>query len=138
MPEQRLIDSQWVDILPPSPPEPVSLWVWLGMALVLIAMAALAWWYWRRQPRQRALRQLRNCERQLKHALLPPKPIAAAMYRAVQQAVATVPTAQLHARDAKWQDYYLRLAHCVFHAREPSVTELDTLLGEARAWLRRS
>ena len=138
MPEQRLIDSQWVDILPPSPPAPVPLWVWFGMALVLIAIAALAWWYWRRQPRQRALRQLRRCERQLRHALLPPKPIAAALYRAVQQAVAMVPTAQLHARDAQWQDYYRRLAQCVFHAREPSAADIQTLLSESRAWLRRS
>jgi len=136
MPEQRLIDSQWVDILPPPPPEPVALWVWAMVLLVCACGAAIAWWIWQRQPRRRALRQLRSCERQLNHAMAPPKQVAAALYRAVQQAVATIPTAQLHARDAQWQDYYRRLAQCVFHAREPDVAQLREVLHETRAWLR--
>lgn len=137
MAEERLIDTQWVDIVPPVAPEPVSLWIWLGVILLCVSVTSIVWWYWQHQPRQRALRQLRVCEKQLHHAGSTTRPIAARIYHAVQLGVQAPPTRTLYARDAQWQEYHLRLAQCVFHAREPDADLLREVLHESRAWLRR-
>lgn len=136
MADERLIDTQWVDVLPPVPPEPLPVWIWLSIILLCLGIALLAWLHWQRRPRQQALRQLRRCERQLQRNQIKTKPIAAQVYRAVQLGVRRLPSARMHAHDADWQNYYRRLAQCAFHAHEPDAQELRDILRETRAWLR--
>lgn len=137
MAEQMLIDMQWVEVMPPVTPEPVSVWIWIISAVLLLAITAITWWFWQRQPRQRALRQLRDCEKQLHDTTAQPKKVASQMYRALQTAMSQMPTRQVQQLDPAWPDYYRRLAQCVFHAQQPDSAEVQLLLHETRNWVRR-
>ena len=136
MADARLADTQWVEILPPAAPAPVSLWVWLAVAVGCALLLALAWRYWQRRPRQRALRQLRWCEKQLQRRDAAHRDIALQIYQAVQLAWQAPPTLHLHASDVHWQDYYRRLMQSVFAAQPADAAQLREVLRETRRWLR--
>ncbi len=136
MAKEKLIAMQWVEVMPPVTPEPVSVWVWILAGVLLLGITAILWRLWRRRPRQCALRQLRQCEKQLRDTATQPKLVACQMYRAVQTVMRRIPTLQSQRFDPAWPDYYRRLAQCVFHARQPDRAEVQLLLQETRDRLR--
>lgn len=137
MADTRLADTQWVDILPPVAPAAVSLWIWVAVAVGCVLVLALVWQYWQRRPRQRALCQVRWCEKQLQRHDAVHRDIALRIYQAVQLTWQAPPTLRLHAGDVHWQDYYRRLTQSVFAAQPPDAAQLREVVRETRRWLRR-
>ncbi len=67
MHEIKLIDKQWVEIIPPTAPFDTSL-VFISMVVFLFAvMASVMYILWRRRPRPRAARILFASRNKLKH-----------------------------------------------------------------------
>lgn len=67
MHEIKLIDKQWVEIIPPTAPFDTSV-VMIGVVVFLFAtMASVVYILWRRQPRPRAARTLFASRNKLKH-----------------------------------------------------------------------
>lgn len=137
MTEESLIAMQWIEVMPPVKPEPVSMWIWILAVVLLLGITVIIWRLSRWRPRQCALRQLRQCEKQLRDTSIQPKQVAGQMYRALQTVMRRIPTLQSQRLDPAWQDYYLRLAKCVFHARQPDRVEVQLLLQETRDRLQR-
>lgn len=136
MAEHTLLDEQWVDILAPTPLDPAPAWPWLLLIATLIGLLLIAWRLHRPSPRQRALRQLRHCNRLLNQADSQPKQIAYLIYRAVLQVTESTPASTLQSQSGPdWQVYYQRLVDCAFNAQQPDIEQLRSLLTESHSWL---
>ncbi|MBI1424812.1 MAG: DUF4381 family protein [Gammaproteobacteria bacterium] len=130
---------RWTDILPPSPPPSISLWLVVGAVLLFVLVALVVFFLWRRQPRQCALRRLRQCRAQLQQADVDTHALAGHCYRAVLQGLRATPASiaqTVPAADTHWQAFYYDLQRCVFQAPPPRVDELTRLIEQARRWLR--
>ena len=134
-----LLSQHWTDILPPLAPEPVSLWVALSSVLLAILVVIVVFILWQQRPRQRALRVLRRCRKQLVSRQADSRRIAYVLHRALLQGLGLNPASGLNTTqltDPHWQDFYRQLQHCVFQAASPSTDELATLIQQSHYWLR--
>lgn len=137
--QTTLLSQQWHEILPPLPPEPVSLWVILSSLLLVLLAVVVVYILWQQRPRQRARRELRRCTRQLQHSASNSKEIAMRMHRALLQGLSLNPASALseqHRRDIFWELFYRQLQECVFQPVAPSPDELARLLRQCSYWLR--
>lgn len=140
MPDHASVLSQhWTDILPPLPPAPLSMWIVLSSVVLLLLAVLVVFILWQQRPRQRALRVLRRCRRQLQDRQTDARQIAYTLHRALLQGLGLSPARVLKSpqlTDAHWQDFYRQLQHCVFQAAPPSADEVAQLIRQGRYWLR--
>ena len=140
MPDHTSVLSQhWTDILPPLAPEPMSWWIALSSAVLALLVMGVVFILWQQQPRQRALRTLRRCSKQLAALPIDSLRIAYALHGALIQGLGLQPASLLKAtavNDEQWQRFYRQLQHCVFQAAPPSADELAQLIQQGRYWLR--
>jgi len=64
--DEKLIDKQWVDIIPPTAPADITLLIWIVGLALLAVLIMLAYLCWRRQSKQQALRSLRALQRNIR------------------------------------------------------------------------
>ena len=138
MPLTTHIEDRWVDIVPPDVPltsaEPLTIVV---CAMLLVALLAIGFFFYRR-PRQRARRVLRRLARDLHRSRLDGKPACFRIRQCLregfgQRRLSAVPLPPASQHD--WQRYLDKLAQCCFADTSPSVSELDSVIDEALAWL---
>lgn len=138
MPDHTAILSQrWTDILPPNPPAPIEWWLLFSavalLCLVVLAVAIL----WQTRPRQRALRVLRQCQRQLQAHSADTRVIAHRIYQAVLQGLAIHPAKVSPAgHDQRWRDFLQRLQVCVFASHTPAREDVADLIRQGRYWIK--
>jgi hypothetical protein len=134
-----VLSQRWTDILPPLPPAPVSSWLLLSSVALALLVVGVVWVLWQQRPRQRALRMLQRCRRQLITMQIDSRQIAYAIHCAMLQGLglnpATVVT-NVQQTDPHWQAFYRQLQCCVFQAATPSADELADLIQQGRYWLR--
>jgi hypothetical protein len=134
-----ILSQAWTDILPPAPPPAMSWWLaWSGLVLLLLVVSVV-FILWQQRPRQRALRVLSRCNRQLQTIPTDSRRIAHVVHRALLQGLNLNPATLINdtrARDRQWQTFYCRLQQCVFQATPPGVDELISLIQQGRYWLR--
>ena len=134
------LNQAWQELLPPVPPEPVSLWLVYGSGFLLLLVIIVVYVLWRQRPRQRALRQLQRCAKQLQQTQPDLKQIMRMVYSTVLNGLGLNPTTALsesHQQDPFWALFYLRLQQSVFGATTPSRDEVASLLNQSDYWLRR-
>lgn len=140
MPEQTtLLSQQWQDILSPLPPAPVSQWLVFAGLCLLGLVVIVVYVLWQQRPRQRALRELRQCARQLQQAQYDAKQLLTSMHRLLLQGLELNPATVLsrhHKREVFWELYYRQLQQYTFRAAAPSRDELARLLRQTHYWLR--
>ena len=135
----QLIDTPFLDILPPPAPLDHSLWLWLG--LITLVMLGLVTLYvaWQRRPRQQARRQLQRLLHQLDHTQADLKQ---ALYDLNHLLCRGLGLTQLRTYNtsatADWQQFYQRLTQQQYRAVAPDREQTRQLIREALVWLQRS
>ncbi len=135
-------NNAWVDILEPLAPPPLfstTQIVLFGITLLICIALFLSWWW--RQPRQRALRQLRILHRlkdqpdadirqlgfQLRHSLCSGLHVNNLMELAFHME-----------RQSDWLVYINALTLLCYQAQPPTANQLSELIHQAHLWLRQS
>lgn len=134
-----ILSQTWTDIVPPVAPQPMTWWFVLSSLTLLVLVVLGVIVLWRQRPRQRALRVLQRCQRQLDAAALDSRLLAFAIYEAVLQGLSLNPALALKGisdSDQQWLAFYQRLQQCVFQAAPPATDELSELIRQGRYWLR--
>ncbi len=133
------LSQHWTDILPLIPPHPDTLWLGVSSVILLLMVIIVVYVLWQQRPRQRALRVLQGCARQLQASPTDTRRIAHTVHRTLLQGLGLNPASVLSAayqHDQKWQAFYRPLQQCVFQARAPATEELAGLIRQACDWLR--
>lgn len=138
MANTQLMDTPWLDILPPPVPADQSGWLLLVLSSLITMLLATAYVYWQRRPRQRALRELKQLKQQLEHGSLDHKLCLFAINRLL---CAGLQQPQLlHFKPASlqhdWQAFYRELASRQYQAASPDLNETRHLLQSALRLLR--
>ncbi len=136
---QPAIDTQWVDIVQPLPPDPVSIFVWLALLAFLIISFSLIYYIWNKQPRQRALTEIRRCRHANQQGLDTTRSIARRLFHALQLANGNNNFRHaFHTEQAgkNWNDYYPLLLRCVFHSKNPDDETIAYLITETHFWIK--
>jgi hypothetical protein len=140
MPETTsILSQQWTDILPPLAPEPMAWWLLLSSVVLAVLVVVVVSVLWQQRPRQRALRVLRRCTKQLASKSIDSRHIAAVLHNAMLSGLGLHPASMVKGArpsDPQWQQFYRQLQHCVFQATPPSPDELAPLIQQGRYWLR--
>ena len=134
-----ILSQRWTDIIPPLAPEPMSWWLLLSSVVLLLLVVLVVLILWQQRPRQRALRVLRRCRKQLLAMPADTRQIAYALHRALLQGLGLHPAGVFNPTqltDPHWQHYFRQVQHCVFQAAPPSVDELAKLVQQGAYWLR--
>ena len=134
-----ILSQTWTDILPLAAPVPMSLWLVLSGVVLLVLVVIVVFILWQQRPRQRALRALSRCNRQLQAVSADSRRIAHTLHRALLQGLNLNPATLKNnprASDRQWQTFYRRLQQCVFQATPPAADELIELIQQGRYWLR--
>ena len=132
------LHQSWTDILPLVTPPSLSWWlVVAGVVLLVLAVIVVAV-LWQQRPRQRALRVLHRCRRQLRAVPADTRRIAHTVHRALLQGLGLHPASRTdnqRASDQQWQSFYDQLQRCAFQAVPPAADELAELIRQGRYWL---
>jgi len=136
----RMLDEQWVDIVPPQAPPPSAdpLTVTI-LAVVLLALLALGL-YLHTRPHRRAKRALRRLARDLRHAQRDNKSVCLRIRACLRsgfrgRSLGTVRMAE--PQQADWEAYLGRLSTSCFGPEPPTTGELNRLIDDASQWLGR-
>lgn len=135
----NVLSQRWTDILPPVAPESMLPWLGLSSAVLALLVVLVVVILWQQRPRQRALRVLRRCRKQLAARPGDSRRISYTLYHTVLQGLGLHPARELHTpalTDANWQRFYRELQHCVFQPTPPTAAELTVLIWQGRYWLR--
>jgi len=133
------LSQHWTDILPLMPPHSITVWLLISSALLLGLVILAVYVLWQQRPRQRALRVLQGCARQLQDAPGDARRIAHTVHRNLLQGLGLSPASALresHKRNQQWQAFYRSLQQCAFQAQPPATEELAGLIRQACDWLR--
>lgn len=136
----QILNEHWADILPLLPPQSNILWIFFSSAVLLFLTLSVVYFLWRRLPRQRALRRLRICQRQLHADYADTKQIGLIVYRSFMQAVIFDPVRHgidIENANRNLKDFYTQLQKCVFQPLPPEKDELARLIEQACGWLQR-
>jgi hypothetical protein len=134
------IDSKWVDIVSPVAPVPVADPVALAAVMAaLLVLFAVGFWFYRR-PRLRNRRALLRLARALPGSPGETRLLCFEIRRCLRSGLQQRRLRSIAWADAdpgEWRDYLERLTHFCYAADTPAVNEVDGMIHEGRAWLRR-
>lgn len=135
MANTQLLDTPWLDILPPPAPTDHNLLV----ALCVIGLVALLTigvvYLWQRRPRQHALRQLRQLQQHMNSQHLDNRQCLFEVNRLLRNGLGKNQLPCLD--DDDWQAFYHRLITLQYRASAPATDDTRQLLQEASTLLRR-
>jgi len=131
------MDKQWADIIPPAAPaaDATQLLWWLLPILLLILLGL----YYRHRPRPAMRRRLRRLQRAPGDNEATRRDTVFTLAECLRLARSTTRLDRIDAgpRQARWHDFVDQLQQLQYQPRPPSPSELDTMLRQAREWLRR-
>ena len=131
------------DLIPPAPPPAGGLALWAAIAITTLCLAALGACLWPRLPGPQRQQKWR-ARRRLKRISSRPDGNSA---RYIAQTLAaglglihigprTPLPEPLTPQRRRWLDFTQRLSHAGYAPGQPTPGDLDTLISEARYWLR--
>lgn len=131
------MDKQWAGIIEPgAPPTDETQLLWWLLPILIAGLLAL---YYRQRPRPAMRRQLRHLRRRLRDNRLDRRNAGFTIAECLRRGRATTRLDRLDfgTQQAHWRAFLGELQQAQYRPRPPSQTELNTLLEEAMAWLRR-
>jgi len=140
MPIATPADQQWVDIVPPDVPAQALDAFTSGILLALLLMAIATGVYLYRRPRWRARRKLHGLARELQASRVTIKAACWQVQKCLRSGLGQHRLQAVRWPEdchADWLVYVNRLTQCCFAAEPPARSELDSIIHEALAWLKR-
>ena len=131
------MDKQWAGIIPPgAPPADATQLLWWLLPILLLVLFAL---YYRHRPRPAMRRRLRRLQRAPGKNGIARRNAIFTVAECLRRACATTRLDRVDVGDqqTRWHDFIAQLQQLQYRPRPPSQTELDTVLSQAREWLRR-
>ena len=131
------MDKPWAEIIAPAaPPADAAQLLWWLLPLLLAVLLGL---YYRHRPRPAMRRRLHRLQRTLGDTDSERREAGFIIADCLRRARATTRLDQVDpgTDQARWQAFVDQLQQAQYRPRPPSTTELQTLLNEAREWLRR-
>lgn len=138
MPNTQLMDTPWLDILPPPPPTGQSEWLLLVVSIGMTVLLAAVYRYWQSRPRQRALRELKRLQQLLQQKQLDQRQCLFAINRQLRLGFKQSQLLRFNprGREHDWQQFYTELTRQQYQRDRPDQKTTTRLLLSACALLR--